>query len=298
MTVAETKKRPMAPGDEGLSDSTSRPTKRGKANTHATTSCSVDLFSTQGHFRQVHWRLLQVLYDDEDESLSVDWVNNIQRYLRDRGRVRSLKGGAEHLEGLLEEAVDVLQDDEGRRRSDVNNVSTPLSLWASRTTTGTGGAPYSYYRPNTLGGSQHQQFAPSSTPATSIFSNDTSARKNLRSSSLSSFGLVAGLLQTRVGQAREKLQKSTTPLEPLAEDIVKEIEALERELGEGANPPVTSSDATFGGGESKGSGAEGMDHDDEAAANDESTEEREERLATCETKLRLWKLLLSDLNGP
>ena len=125
------------------------------------------------------------------------------------------------------------------------------------------------------------------------------------SESLAGFGLVAGILQAKVQQARGKLQSTTAPFEPLVAHLDERIETLEKQLivvvGEAVQPsrPLQNAVETSSSGEdavhgTRGDGTRGDGHDD-LEPFVPTPDDCEERLARIETKLKLWKLLQSDL---
>jgi hypothetical protein len=306
---------------DGLSDSTTRPTKRARVESVLDVSSSSSpnntegFIPTTGRFLKMHWQLLQALYEDDKDSpslLSQETSDAIQHFLRDRGTVRSLEAQTQKLQHIFEEAVDVLEEHNADRAnirsgpvssgsSHVNGTtSSSSSFWASRIT---GGASFSAAvgRHGTVVGMSHPSPFLSTRPY-SLLSHHSRDTDSPSSEPNIGLGLVAGLVQAKVQQARRKLQRTTAPLEPLVADLVDRIETLQHQLDEERTTMPFSMSRQVG---VEGSASEdiampgstGEEHDvlQDAANSVKSPEDREERLARIETKLKLWKLLQGDL---
>jgi len=319
------------PIDGGLSDSTRRPTKR--ARVEASTAIhpvqpSPSLSDVRqifpptaptGRFLKLHWKLLQALYKDDDDGedddddddeeeedgpLSQEWGDAIERFMRDRGQVRALESQTKDLQNLFDEAVDVLesgQQEGNERRSD------PPTTHAAVSSGRRGRYPAVLFgRRGNASLSQPSPFPSSSRhfPFMSSHQSGESRNGNL-CESRSAFGLVAGLLQTKVQDSRGKFRRMMTPLEPLAEHLVERIDRLEKYLVEGrrthpSTPRHVSTIQTSCGEEAspiRPHKPDGVDRNrvENTSVGETLSEKQEERHARIETKLRLWKILQADL---
>ena len=301
--------------------------------------------SVGGHrFLRLHLQLLKALYfekkdcsDDSANGKAADALSNekddgpidnelcrsIERFLRDRGRLRGLDADVAHYERLYESAMDFMEE-EGQ--DDVKQGShMTISPWNMLRLSPAANASGGLARG---GDHHHHPFYGSSTsflfgnsqqsPFMTMLSNrkyphgllSSSQDADTANTASNAFGVVVGMLQAKYGHAVKTLQQTSHPFGPLISQVTKRVEMLEQLLDTTTTTKTTTTGSprkTTKRGDEEATHLSGKK--EEAGAGQslslqqrhleylqrKTEEEDNEWRARIETKLRLWKLLHSDL---
>lgn len=254
---------------------------------------------------------------DQDGPMDGGLCQSIELFLRDRGRLRGLKANVEHYHELFEDAVDFMEEEKEGRENANTSIMPSVSPWSLISPTATSnavfvGGNYPYGSSSfLLGGSQQSPFVPMLSnrmyphSLLSTTSNYEALGTGHNATSPNAFGLVAGILHAKYSHAVNTLLEDDNPFDQLIRETARRIERLEelanRRSGKD-DVPLEIPAATSKMAKNEVEGSTGDRRSDlslqfEAKSNGSgrNVEEDDEWRERIETKLRLWKLLHSDL---
>jgi hypothetical protein len=352
----DSSKRPIDPPVEEIEDDDGmkRPAKRARfekeeasrvpivlAPQNAADTFIPTMTTPRGHrFLRLHLQLLKAIYfqerketkttteesdsvsgQEQDGPIDEELCQTIERFLRDRGRVRALDAKVQHYEGLYEDAVDFIREEDEEIDGTSGAAKLSMSPWSLLTTpqgnatnggrSRAGNFLYGATARSTssmlFGGSQQSPFVSAIYPHSLLSSHHHHEQGSHNSAggentSANPFGLVAGLLQAKFHALMGDLQQTTAPFEPLVAQVGQRIERLEKlasdhdRLLQGEPAFVVQNDGDdLADSDGKGKHDATGPSDEQERLQSWSSEDREEWLAQVEIKLRLWRLLHSDL---